>query len=62
VYKRKGMPPPKLKPVTPENIPALLEWITKHKLSIDQVRQVYFLSADIEEEIKSELVKSYKKQ
>ena len=54
------MPLPKLKPVTPENIPALLEWINKHKLSIDQVRQVYFMSAEIEETLKSELVKLYK--
>ena len=53
------MPPPKLKPVTPENIPALLEWIHKHELSIDQVKQVYFLSADIEEELKNEIVKSW---
>ena len=53
------MPPPKPKPVTLENIPALLQWIRKHNLSIDQVRQVYFMSADIEETLKSEIVKSW---
>ncbi len=43
------MPISKPKPVTLENIPALLQWIRKRKLSIDQVRQVYFMSAEIEE-------------
>ncbi len=47
------------KPVTLENIPALLQWIRKHNLSIDQVRQVYFMTADIEETLKSEIVKSW---
>ena len=51
------MPLPKRKPVTLENIPALLQWIRKHNLSIDQVRQVYFMSCDIEETLKSEIVK-----
>jgi hypothetical protein len=51
------MPLPKRKPVTLENIPALLQWIRKHNLSIDQVRQVYFMSADIEETLKSGIVK-----
>ena len=50
----------KPKPVTPENIPALLQWMQKHKLSIDQVRQVYFMSAEIEEIVKSELVRQLK--
>ncbi len=49
----------KPKPVTLENIPALLQWIRKRKLSIDQVRQAYFMSADIEETLKSEIVKSW---
>ena len=53
------MPLPNPKPVTLENIPALLQWIRKHNLSIDQVRQVYFMSADIEETLKSEIVKSW---
>ena len=53
------MPLPKPKPVTLENIPALLQWMHKRKLSIDQVRQVYFMSADIEETLKSEIVKSW---
>lgn len=52
------MPNPNPKPVTLENIPALLQWIKKHNLSIDQVRQVYFMSAQIEEEIINEIVKS----
>ena len=47
------------KPVTLENIPALLQWIRKHNLSIDQVRQVYFMSAEIEGTLKSEIVKSW---
>lgn len=45
-----------LKPVTLENIPALLKWIKKYNLSIDQVRQVYFMSAEIEEELIYQLV------
>ena len=49
----------KPKPVTLENIPALLQWIRKHNLSIDQVRQVYFMSANIEETLKSQIVKSW---
>tara|TARA_R100000951_G_scaffold494_2_gene2182 strand:+ start:2174 stop:2359 length:186 start_codon:yes stop_codon:yes gene_type:complete len=48
-----------LKPVTLENIPALLQWIRKHSLSIDQVRQVYFMTADIEETLKSQIVKTW---
>ena len=55
------MRPHKPKPVKPENIPALLKWIQKHNLTMDQVRQVYFMSAEIEEELKSELVKNYTK-
>ena len=53
------MPISKPKPVKLKNIPALLQWIRKHNLSIDQVRQVYFMSADIEETLKSEIVKSW---
>lgn len=45
-----------LKLVTLENIPALLEWIKKYNLSIDQVRQVYFMSSEIEEELIHQLV------
>lgn len=50
----------KPKPVTIENIPALLEWIKKHELSIDQVRQVYFMSADIEEAVKDGIIQQRK--
>jgi len=50
----------KLKPVTLENIPALLQWIRKHNLSIDQVRQVYFMSADIEEIVIDGIVRQRK--
>ena len=57
--KQKLLKESKRKPVTLENIPALLQWIRKHNLSIDQVRQVYFMSADIEETLKSEIVKSW---
>lgn len=48
----------KLKPATLENIPALLDWIKKYDLSIHQVKQVYFLSAEIEEELINEIVKA----
>jgi hypothetical protein len=55
--KQKLLKESKRKPVTLENIPALLQWIRKHNLSIDQVKQVYFMSCDIEETLKSEIVK-----
>ena len=54
------MPPPKTKPIPTDKLPAVIDWVLKNGLSTDDVRQVYLMSCEQEEEIKNEIVKSWK--
>ena len=54
------MPPPKTKPIPTDKLPAVIDWVLKKGLSTDDVRQVYLMSCEQEEEIKNEIIKSHK--
>ena len=52
------MPPPKTKPIPTDKLPAVIDWVLKNGLSTDDVRQVYLMSCEQEEEIKNAIVKN----
>jgi hypothetical protein len=54
------MPPPKTKPIPTDKLPVVIDWVLANGLSTDDVRQVYLMSCEQEEEIKNEIVKSWK--
>ena len=52
------MPLPKVKTIPTDKLPAVIAWVLKNKLTTDDVRQVYLMSAEQEEEIQNEIVRN----